>query len=97
MLPPILSSLLFIICLALIFSDRLNRTIASMAGAVLMVILGLALGFYSEEQALSSIDFNTLGLLMGMMILVSLLEPTGFFNIWQYWSGNDLVENRFGY
>jgi Na+/H+ antiporter NhaD/arsenite permease-like protein len=79
MLPPILTSLVFLTCLALIFSDRLNRTIAAMAGAVLMVILGLAFGFYTEEQAIASIDFNTLGLLLGMMILVSLLEPTGFF------------------
>jgi Na+/H+ antiporter NhaD/arsenite permease-like protein len=35
--------------------------------------------FYSEEAALEAIDFNTLGLLLGMMILVAMLEPTGFF------------------
>ncbi len=44
-----------------------------------MVGLGRVLGFYSEEAALEAIDFNTLGLLLGMMILVAMLEPTGFF------------------
>jgi Na+/H+ antiporter NhaD/arsenite permease-like protein len=44
-----------------------------------MVGIGQTLNFYSEEAALESIDFNTLGLLLGMMILVAMLEPTGFF------------------
>lgn len=74
-----LSSVIFIATLYFIFSEKLNRTIASLAGAILMVCLGLIFGFYSEEQALESIDFNTLGLLIGMMIIVSILEPTGFF------------------
>ncbi len=74
-----LSSVIFIATLYFIFSEKLNRTIASLAGAILMVCLGLILGFYSDEQAIASIDFNTLGLLLGMMIIVSILEPTGFF------------------
>jgi Na+/H+ antiporter NhaD/arsenite permease-like protein len=37
------------------------------------------MGFYSQEAALASVDFNTLGLLLGMMILVSMLARTGFF------------------
>ncbi len=79
MLPAIISTTVFILCLVLIFSERLNRTIASLAGAVIMVGLGLAFHFYTEDQAVAAIDFNTLGLLLGMMILVSILEPTGFF------------------
>lgn len=50
-----------------------------MAGAFLMVVAGITLHFYTEEQAAATIDFNTIGLLLGMMILVSILEPTGFF------------------
>ena len=79
MWPIIISSTIFIACLILIFTEKLNRTIASMAGAVLMVVCGLFFNFYSEESASGTIDFNTLGLLLGMMIIVSLLEPTGFF------------------
>ena len=44
-----------------------------------MVLVGMAMGFYSQEQAFHSIDFNTLGLLLGMMILVVMLSHTGFF------------------
>src|SRR5512139_1347383 len=75
----ILSSLIFLGTLVLIFSEKMNRSITAIAGGVLMVGLGKVMHFYSEEAALEAIDFNTLGLLLGMMILVAMLEPTGFF------------------
>ncbi|MRS02417.1 hypothetical protein EG832_04200, partial [bacterium] len=87
MWPIIISSSLFIVCLFLIFSEKLNRTITSMIGAFLMVIFGLFFHFYSNEQVIGSVDFNTLGLLLGMMILVSILEPTGFFQYLAVWVG----------
>ena len=83
----IISTLLFVACLGLIFSEKLNRTIVAFAGAVLMVGLGMLFGFYSEAQAIAAIDFNTLGLLLGMMILVALLEPTGVFQYLAAWAG----------
>jgi Na+/H+ antiporter NhaD/arsenite permease-like protein len=75
----IISSLLFVATLALIFAEKLNRAIAAIAAAALMVGVGRAMGFYSEQAAFEAIDYKTIGLLLGMMILVSLLEPTGFF------------------
>jgi Na+/H+ antiporter NhaD/arsenite permease-like protein len=78
-LPVVASTVIFLGSLILIFWEKINRSIVAIAGAVLMVGLGKLLGFYSEESAVSAIDFNTLGLLLGMMILVSMLEPTGFF------------------
>src|SRR5512139_241628 len=75
----ILSSLIFLGTLVLIFSEKMHRSIIAIAGGVLMVGLGKIMHFYSEEAALDAIDFNTLGLLLGMMILVAMLEPTGFF------------------
>ena len=83
----VLSTLLFLACLGLIFSEKLNRTIVAFTGAVLMVGLGMLFGFYSEAQAIAAIDFNTLGLLLGMMILVALLEPTGVFQYLAVWAG----------
>lgn len=83
----ILTSLLFLGVLFLIFSEKLNRTIASFLGSTLMVFLGTVLGFYSEREAINSIDFNTIGLLLGMMILVAILEPTGFFQCMAIWAG----------
>jgi Na+/H+ antiporter NhaD/arsenite permease-like protein len=79
MIPGIVATLIFAITLYLIFAEKLNRTIASVAGAAAMLTAGLLLGFYSEEQAIQSVDIETLGLLIGMMILVALLMPTGFF------------------
>lgn len=70
---------IFVLALALIFSEKVHRTIVAIAGAVVMVGAGLALGFYTEEVAVRAIDFETLGLLLGMMMLVALLQPTGFF------------------
>ncbi len=83
----VISTLLFLVSLGLIFSEKLNRTIVAFAGAVLMVGLGMLFGFYSEAQAIAAIDFNTLGLLLGMMILVALLEPTGVFQYLAVWAG----------
>jgi Na+/H+ antiporter NhaD/arsenite permease-like protein len=82
----VLSSLIFITSLIFIFSEKIHRSIAGIAGAVFIVGLGKMLGFYSEEAALEAIDFNTLGLLLGMMILVSMLEPTGFFQFIAVWA-----------
>jgi Na+/H+ antiporter NhaD/arsenite permease-like protein len=82
----ILSTLVFVVSLVLIFSEKLHRSIIAIAGAVFIVGLGKILGFYSEEAALQAIDFNTLGLLLGMMILVAMLEPTGFFQYVSVWA-----------
>ena len=86
-LPGIVSTLVFLGSLYLIFSEKLNRTITATASAVVMVVLGLILGFYNEEQAVQAIDLHTLGLLLGMMILVALLQPTGFFQYLAVWAG----------
>ncbi len=82
----ILTSLVFLLSLFLIFSEKLNRTITGLLGASLIMIVGKIWNFYNEEQAVASIDFNTLGLLFGMMVLVALLEPTGFFQFLAVWA-----------
>ena len=75
----IVASFVFIATFGLILSERIHRTIVAMVGAAVMVIAGLVLGFYTQAQALHAVDFNTLGLLLGMMIIVRLLQQTGFF------------------
>ena len=75
----IISILIFGVALVLIFSEKIQRTIVAVVGASLMVGVGILFGFYSEEEAIAAIDFKTLGLLLGMMILVVLLQQTGFF------------------
>ena len=84
---PIIASLIFLGMLALVFSEKLNRTLASIAASALMILAGRILGFYTEKQAIETIDMETLGLLLGMMLLVALLEPTGFFQLLAIWAG----------
>lgn len=63
-----------------IISKKIPRTIAAISGAVVMIFFGVFLGFYDPDSAIAYIDFNTIGLLLGMMILVGLLGETGFFH-----------------
>ena len=65
----------FVIALGLIASDRLHRTTIALAGAVLIV----ATQTIEQEQAIAAIDFNTIGLLAGMMLIVRLTETTGVY------------------
>ncbi len=71
---------IFIVTFFFIISGKINRTIASFLGAMVMIIAGMHFGFYSQEDAFSAIDFNMIGLLIGMMILVSICKKTGFFS-----------------
>lgn len=77
-LPVIISLTVFILVFALIISERVHRTVIALCGALLVIILGSIFKFYSPEDAFDAIDFNTLGLLVGMMIIVVVLEETGF-------------------
>ncbi len=62
-----------------IFSEVIHRTLAGVIGAVTMILVGMIGGFYSQAEAVQSIDANTMFLLSGMMTLVILLRPTGGF------------------
>jgi Na+/H+ antiporter NhaD/arsenite permease-like protein len=79
MISPIVALIIFVVTLSTIFLEKINRFIAAAAGAGIMLVSGRLLGFYSEKQAIEAIDIETIGLLLGMMIMVALLEPTGFF------------------
>ncbi|QSH39444.1 ArsB/NhaD family transporter [Candidatus Kaiserbacteria bacterium] len=75
----IISTIIFGGTFALILTERVHRSVVAMAGAVLMVLAGIIFDFYHPEDALNAVDFNTLGLLFGMMLLVVVLERTGVF------------------
>jgi len=73
---------LFVICYLLIMSDRLNRAIIAMLGAGLMVFGGIL----TQEAAIQGVDFNTLGLLTGMMIIVAITRQSGIFEFLAIWA-----------
>lgn len=73
---------IFLIAYAFIVTEKIHRTIAAMTGGLLMVFLGII----NQETALHHIDFNTLGLLTGMMIIVTITAETGLFHFIAIWS-----------
>ena len=77
--PLIISSLVFVLTYVGILAERINRTIVALAGAVLMVAIGGWFSFYDMHKAVDAIDFDTITLLFGMMIVVGLFTETGFF------------------
>jgi Na+/H+ antiporter NhaD/arsenite permease-like protein len=70
-----LAIVIFVGALGLIASERVDRTKVALAGAVLVLVTQTI----EQEQAIEAIDFNTIGLLVGMMIVVRLTEPTGLY------------------
>ncbi|MCP1306682.1 ArsB/NhaD family transporter [Paenibacillus tyrfis] len=73
---------LFAVAYGFIVSEKIHRTIVAMIGGILMVVLGIV----NQETALHHIDFNTLGLLVGMMIIVGITAETGLFKYIAVWS-----------
>ena len=66
---------IFALALAAIASERIDRTKVALVGAGLMVVTQTI----DQEEAIAAIDFNTIGLLAGMMLMVKLTETTGVY------------------
>ncbi|HYF99749.1 MAG TPA: ArsB/NhaD family transporter [Candidatus Saccharimonadales bacterium] len=83
---PILAgiTLIMVAIYVLLGLDIIHRTVIAMFGAILSIILAIVLGSMVAEDSLhfviESVDFNTIGLLLGMMILVAILGETGVFH-----------------
>jgi Na+/H+ antiporter NhaD/arsenite permease-like protein len=67
----------FLLVLAIVASEKMHRTNVALLGAAIVVLF---VGDFSQEQAIESVDFNTIGLLVGMMILVYLTQQTGVYD-----------------
>lgn len=67
--------ILFILTYVLIMSEKVHRAIAALLGGMILISLGVL----SQETAIEHIDWNTLGLLIGMMIVVGITRRTGVF------------------
>lgn len=71
----IIAIAIFTLTYMAIVSEKINRTAIAIFGAVLMLIFNIE----AQETAVHHVDFNTIGLLVGMMIIVSILKRTGIF------------------
>jgi Na+/H+ antiporter NhaD/arsenite permease-like protein len=86
------SSILFVATYAVIVSEKVNRAIVSLLGAGLMIMLGVL----NQETAISGIDFNTLGLLIGMMVIVAITKRSGIFQFIAVWSAKQVKASPWG-
>jgi Na+/H+ antiporter NhaD/arsenite permease-like protein len=77
-----ISTVLVAATYAVIISEKVNRAIVALVGAGLMVMVGVL----SQEEAIKGVDWNTIGLLTGMMILVSVSRRSGMFEYVAVWS-----------
>src|SRR2546430_9632091 len=73
---------LLLLTYAVIISEQINRSVVTLVGAAIMVVLGVI----NQDEAIRGIDWNTIGLLAGMMILVSISRRSGMFQYMAIWS-----------
>ena len=71
----VLATTIFILIYLVIVSEKIHRTIITLAGASIFLLLKIL----EQHEAIEAIDFNTIGLLIGMMIIVGILHHTGLF------------------
>jgi len=59
----------------IIMAEKFNRAVLSLLGAGMMILCGVI----TQQQAIAGVDFNTIGLLTGMMVIVAISQKTGMF------------------
>jgi Na+/H+ antiporter NhaD/arsenite permease-like protein len=83
---------LFVVTYLVIMSDRLNRAIVALLGAGLLIFLGVL----DQKEAMAAVDFNTLGLLLGMMLIVNITRRSGLFQFVAIWSAKKVDARPWG-
>jgi Na+/H+ antiporter NhaD/arsenite permease-like protein len=71
----LIAVVVFLVTYILIVDERINRAVAAMAGAAVLVFLGIV----PWDSLLNHVDFGTIFLLMGMMIIVNVASNSGLF------------------
>ncbi len=65
----------FVIVMAIIISEKLHRATVALAGGIFLILSGVI----TFEEGIESVDFNTLGVLLGMMLFVAVVRESGLF------------------
>jgi Na+/H+ antiporter NhaD/arsenite permease-like protein len=83
---------LFIGTYAVIMTEKVNRAIVALLGAGLMILSGVL----NQQAAVRGVDFNTLGLLTGMMVIVAITRKSGVFQFVAIWSAKKVDARPWG-
>lgn len=73
--PQIAAVVIFLAVIVAIMTEKIHRAVAATAGAVLLLLIGIL----DVNSAVSYIDFNTVGVLIGMMLFVAVVKNSGIF------------------
>jgi Na+/H+ antiporter NhaD/arsenite permease-like protein len=73
--PQIAAVVIFLAVIIAIMTEKIHRAVAATAGAVLLLLIGIL----NVDSAVSYIDFNTVGVLIGMMLFVAVVKNSGIF------------------
>ena len=71
----IIALAIFVAVIAVIVSEKLHRAACALIGAMLLILIGIL----EPKEALGFIDFNTIGVLIGMMMFVAVVKNSGIF------------------
>src|SRR4029079_10252843 len=83
---------LFIVTYVVIMADKLNRAIVALLGAGLLILAGVM----NQQEAMGAVDWNTLGLLLGMMLIVNITRRSGLFQYVAIWSAKKVDARPWG-
>ena len=90
--PAVFAGALFVVTYALIVIDRLNRAVIALSAACLMILGGVL----TQQAAFEGVDFNTLGLLTGMMVIVGITKNSGIFQYLAVWAAKRVKAEPWG-
>lgn len=90
--PMVVSTAILVISYIILFTEKLNRAVVAVTGAAVMIFAGIL----TQTTAIAGIDFNTLSLLIGMMIIVGIAEKSGMFQYVAIWATKKVKANPRG-
>jgi len=90
--PQWIACLIMFVCYVALFSEKVNRAVATLMAAMFMILSGVI----TQQEAFESVDFNTISLLVGMMAIVSITERSGLFQFVAIWSAQKVKANPVG-
>jgi len=90
--PQWIASSIVALCYLVLFSEKLNRAVTTLLAATFMILCGIL----TQSEAFRAIDFNTISLLIGMMVIVSITERSGLFQFVAIWGAQKVKANPIG-
>ena len=88
-----ISGVIFVLSYGIIMTEKFNRAVVALLGAGAMILFGV---YPNQTAAIHGIDWNTIGLLTGMMVIVAVTQRTGVFQYLAIWSAKKVQARPWG-